>query len=246
MTTPPRIIATLVVLAVLAFTSLHGAFADPTGATILSNTTAGQPSSTAGNRTDAGGTITTLTISAVQQNNRWKAYVGNVSGRLSLDNAAGFTIYDWELSGGAIAGEVYVTRYSSITFSNLSCGNVGNITAESTYMNMTTTQVDGINRTFNYTDHRAITVGTIPPVTLNADTCPSTATYVNDSRQNMTGTQAYDQVITQDPSSRVVFIGIINDNTGGYDNSPYDFQMIVPENAANATPTTYYFFTELS
>ena len=243
MTTDRRVTALLLLL-VLAIAGARLAIADPTGASILSNETAGSPSATAGNRSDAGGTITTLTLNSVQQDTRWKAYVGNVSGRLSLDNAAGSTIYDWELSG-AIAGEVYVTRYSTVTFSNLSCANSGNISAESTYMNMTLSQADGLNRTFNYTDHRAITIGTVPPVSISADSCPSTATYVNDTRQNMSATQDYDEVLLQDPSSRVVFATIIDDDSNGYDNSPYDFQLIIPENAANATPTTYYFFTEL-
>ncbi len=240
-----RIVASLVLLVAFAMLGVYGAIADPTGATILSNSTAGQPSSTAGNRTDAGGTITTIVLTAVQQDTRWKAYVGNVSGRLSLDNAAGQTIYDWDIAATSIAGEVYVTRHSSVLFGNLTCGNLANVTAESAHMNMSLSQSDGLNRTFNYTSHTALTIGTAPPVNIGADSCRSTATYVSDARQNMNGAQDFQELLLQDPNSRVVFVGFLDNDATGYDGGARDFQIIVPENPNNLTPTTYFFYTEL-
>jgi hypothetical protein len=47
-----------------------------------------------------------------------------------------------------------------------------------------------------------------------------------------------------DSSQRLIYTTIINASVAGYDNMPYDFQIIVPESAVNAS-TTYYFFTEL-
>src|SRR4051812_34670706 len=83
----------LLVLALLI--TLSSVTALPTGATITTNSTAATPTPTASNRSDARGTITTIVINGLQQDQNWKAYVGNITGKLSLDNAAGLTIYDW-------------------------------------------------------------------------------------------------------------------------------------------------------
>ncbi len=246
MTPQPRTAAACTLLLALFLCGAYLTFADPSGASIVSNSTAGQPSSTPDSRNDSGGTITTMILSSLQQDNRWKAYVGNVSGYLSLDDATGNTIYDWNV-GGTASGELYVTRHASVAFGNITCITDGNISSESAYMNMTLSQQDGVNKTFNYTSHQAITIGTIPPVSLGANSCRSTATYVNDSRQAaMDGTQLFQEVLTQDSSSRVVYITILNNDQTGFNNRTYDFQIIVPENPVNLSQTVYYFFTELS
>ncbi len=46
----------------------------------------------------SGGYIYTVLINTTSQNPRWKAFVGNVSGKISLDNANNYTIYDWSLT----------------------------------------------------------------------------------------------------------------------------------------------------
>ena len=58
----------------------------------------------------SGGRIATVNISATIQNPRWKGIVGNVTGKFTLDDAGGSTIYDWSIS--TITGRVYATRYS--------------------------------------------------------------------------------------------------------------------------------------
>jgi hypothetical protein len=230
---------TLLLLAVLCVSSVYAA---PSGAGIDYNSTAGTPNPTPGNRSDARGTITTLIINGLQQDQYWKAYVGNVTGKLSLDNAAGLTIYDWELSAVNKSGQVYVSRYSSINFDNVSCADDINITSEHAFHNMTFTQTDNINRTFNYTSHQSFFVGTQQ---ISANSCRSTATYVNDAKQTMNGNQKFQELVLQDGSYKMVFVTIINANITGYDNSEYDFQMIVPESGIKSTPTTYYFYTQL-
>lgn len=242
----PRTAAAFALLLALFLCGAYLTFADPSGASIVSNETASQPTRTPESRNDSGGTITTIILSSIQQNNRWKAYVGNVSGYLSLDDAAGNTIYDWNV-GGTASGELYVTRYASVSFANITCITDGNISAESAYMNMTLAQQDGVNMTFNYTSHQAITIGTVPPVSLGANSCRSTATYVNDTRQAaMDGSQLFQEVLAQDQASRVVYITILNNDQTGFNNRSYDFQIIVPENPVNLSQTVYYFFTELS
>ena len=235
------------VLAVFALTA-YIVYADPTGASILTNESAGQPTSSPDSRADSRGTITTLRLDTVQQDQFWKAYVGNVTGSLSLDNADGFTIYDWSLSG-SVAGEVYVSRAGSPDFTNLSCINNTILDQEHTFYDMTASAVDSINNTYNYTNHQAIVIGGFG--TISADSCRSTATYVNDTAQSIDGNQTFQAVILQDDTnSNAIFVTIIDDNTYGYDNNisfnkTYDFQIIVPESDTNTTPTTYYFWTEL-
>ncbi|MDD9954111.1 MAG: hypothetical protein OXR66_07290 [Candidatus Woesearchaeota archaeon] len=224
--------------------TLHPGYADPTGSSIIYNNTAGTPSPAADSRADARGTITTIILSATQQDQNWKGYVGNVTGVLSLDDASGNTLYDWQLTGG-ISGEVYVTRASGPDFSNVSCpGTIrNNVTAEHPLYNMTDTQADSINVTFNDSNHQGFFVGSTE---ITADSCPSIATYINDTAQTIDGTQSFQEVIILDNAANIVFTTIIDDNTAGFDNGIYDFQLIVPESDVNLTSTTYYFYTELS
>jgi hypothetical protein len=229
-------------LLLLAVLSISSVFALPSGASITSNVTAGTPSPTPDNRSDARGTITTLVINGLQQDQSWKAYVGNITGKLSLDNAAGYTIYDWALSAVNKTGQVYVSRYSSVDFSNVTCINDGNVSAEHVFHNMTFTQTDNVNQTFNYTSHASFFVGTQQ---ITANSCRSTATYINDAKQTMNGNQQFQELVLQDGSDRPIYVTIINANISGYDNNQYDFQMIVPESAVKSTPTTYYFYTQL-
>ena len=61
----------------------------------------------------------------------------------------------------------------------------------------------------------------------------------------MTGTPLFQEVLLQDMNSNIIYVGILASNRTGFDNSYYDFQMIVAESAIKSTPTTYYFFTEV-
>lgn len=239
-----RNIVTVLALAAAYALTLYmlsqSAFALPAGATITFNETAGTPTQTPSNRSDARGTITTVILNGVQQDQYWKAYVGNITGRLSLDDASGNTIYDWPISVNKV-GEVYISRHSSLNFSNVTCASVGNISAEQGYYGMVETQADSINRTFNATSHQSFLVGAL---TITTNTCRSTATYRNDTAQNMDGSQTFQELILQDNTNKLVFVTFINASTSGFDNREYDFQAIVPESAVNSS-TTYYFYTEL-
>lgn len=235
-----RPIAVTLALLLVLICSAYFAWGAPAGASILSNSSTVAGGGNPGSRSDERGTITTLVLDAIQQDQNWKAYLGNVSGRLSLDSAAGFTIYDWELSGN-VNGEVYVSRHNSISFDGVSCATEGNVTSDHPFYNMTDAQSDSLNRTFNATVHASFFVGTTQ---ITADTCKSTATYVNDAQPNI-ATADFQEILLQDSSDQIIFATILSDNTQGYDNEFHDFQMIVPENDINSTATTYYFWTEL-
>lgn len=214
--------------------------ADPTGASITSNVTSSAPSYSPDNRTDAGGTITTIVMDVTQQNNNWKAYVGNVSGVLTLDDANGNTIYQWSMSDSEVIGEVYTSRNSSPLWVDINCSTNTTIDTEDTDMGFTGISIDSINRTFNESTHNTILVAgkTIP-----SDQCRSTATYVNSTRQDQGS--AYFQVTLLEDGSNLIYSTPIKNNYVGYDNETIvDFQILVADDVSSAA-STYYFFVEI-
>ncbi len=107
---------------------------------------------------------------------------------------------------------------------------------------MTDGQVDNINGTFNDTGHLTFETGTN---TLVNDTCPSAAMFVNDTRQVANSSADFQEILVQDNSDNLVYVALINDDTNGFDNNQYDFEMIVAESNVKSSPTTYYFYLEL-
>lgn len=195
----------------------------------------------------SGGYITTLNITAVTQNVRWKAFIGWVSGRFTLNDASGSTIYDWSLSNAAITGEVYATRNAStIAWSRITCANTSILQQENFYMNHSNPD-DNITRTFTGdTTHASFSIGA---VTLSANACPTLNTYIN----NATQTTDFEEIALYDglntsSGGNVVFATILEQDRVGYNNQSYDFQMIVPENghASFSGSTAYYLYVELS
>ncbi len=220
----------------------------PTGptVTIVSNTTKGSASSgtlvngTGGNTNQSGGYIYTINLAGESQNNNWKAFVGNVTGTLVLDDASGYSIYRWTTTTSP-AGQVYATRQSStITWANINCSTTTNISNEETNLNQNSSD-DNITTTFDGTDNDQFTVGT---VTITANTCPTTHTYVNDTAQST----EYEEILLHDGTNTVYTTIIENNGWGYHTNTIYDFQMLVPENASDSWEgsTPYYFYVELT
>lgn len=233
------ILLLLIILAIIIFTNKTFVLAAPQGAAITFNNTENATTRPADLHTAAGGSFTTLLLNVTSQTSKWKAYLGNVTGKLTLDNSNNKTIYDWALT--IVQGEVYVSRNNSITFSSLACANRGNITSEDTYMNINSSSDDSINKTFNQSIHRSFVIGGTG--TIQNSTCPAIATYVNDSNQPATENATFQEIFMSDGRSPV-FVALINDNRIGYDQGLYDFQIIVPENPTG-TLTPYYFYAEL-
>jgi len=211
----------------------------PQGTQIVSNVTETAPVGTIGSQNTTGGSFTTLVLNTTTQTPRWKAYVGNVSGSFTLDDAASNTIYDW--SATTFTGEVYASRSNAVNWGAIECAQDTQITTEQTALNMTTVQVDNINKTFNNTIHTAFFIGS---TYFANSTCRAIATYVNDSAQTPDENADF-QVVLLDDTSNLVFAAIVEQDVLGFDNAPYDFQMIVPESDQQTTPNIYYFYTEL-
>jgi hypothetical protein len=230
----------MLLMLIILLGSAMFSIADPTGATIVSNTSQTPTSASAGTVTTAGGSFTTLILNATMQTPRWKAYVGNASGRFSLQDATNMSIYDWDLA--AVSGEVYASRNNSITWSSIRCAVNATVATEQVQLNITTTKEDSINRTFNNTVHRGFYVGT----TLIANsTCRAIATYVNNSRQAAAENASFQEILLDD-TQRLVYVTLLEQDRQGYNNAPFDFQMIVAESEFNPSPSPYYFWVELS
>ncbi|MBU0667264.1 MAG: hypothetical protein KKC26_07900 [Nanoarchaeota archaeon] len=217
---------------------INNVLGDPVGTSVTSNSSSGR-SDTPVNRADEGGQIVTMLLSATQQNYAWKAYVGNISGGLTLDDANEWTIYDWTLS--SYTGEIFASRAGSgIAWGSINCSNASRMATENTALNMGSTDIDNINNTFGETSHANFVVA---GRTMTG--CPSEAMYVNDSSQVMGANALFQEIILHD-GTNTVFTSVLEENLVGYDNSSqFDFQMIVPEDDTGGVTTTYYFYAEL-
>lgn len=200
-------------------------------------------------RSDLGGTITTTTLSTIQQDAKWKAYVGNISGTLVLRNTGGWSIYQWALNASTISANIFVSRSNSISWDDLVCASVANVTAEQTFLGLGSASTDNINRTFNSTSHRNMTVSSVG--TIANSSCKSTATYVNGTAQTVTESAYFQEILLSD-NTNLVYATFVNQDAWGYDNNAtgtavtYDFQLIVAENETASVGTAYYFYADLS
>lgn len=220
---------------------LQNVVAIPVGPVIQFNSTTNSTPRPATAITTAGGTFTTLVLNTTGQTYRWKAYVGNVSGKLTLADATNKSIFDWSVT--SVTGEVYTTRNSSaIDWTTVSCADNTLIGNEDIFMNMTLTAPDTINKTFNNTIHRSFYVGGIK---IQNSTCRAIATYVNGTRQASSENAVFQEILLKDGSSNLIYTTLVNASTIGYNNNKYDFQMIVAENEYQVSPTTYYLYVEL-
>jgi hypothetical protein len=216
------------------------AYGQPSGAVIQYNTSETKTPASAQYLNTSGGTFTTLILSAESQNLKWKAYAGNVSGVLTLDDSGDYSIFQWELS--EITGRVFATRNESITWSNIGCASQANIYSEETLMNHTSEKEDSINTTFSLQLHREFYVGT---KRINESTCRSAFTWANNTAQTPSIDSPYQEVLLHDTSS-MVYATFIDDDAVGFNFKNYDFQMIVPEKGVGGYENTrYYFYLEL-
>lgn len=188
----------------------------------------------------SGGYISTMNLDANFQNTRWKAFVGNVTGKYTLDDAAGYTIFDWAFA--TITGKVYATRDSdTIEWSSISCADSTEMAAENTAMLHGSASTDNLTRTFNKTTHSSFwSAGTF----FSADACDyGVTTYKNDLPQ----TTDFEEIVMHDGTS-IVYTTILENNVQGYDpDKTFDFQMLVPENGTGGFTgaTAYYIYVEL-
>jgi hypothetical protein len=228
---------------------------------VLGNTTktvgAGTKVNLTGNSTTApnaaGGYIFTINVTGETQNTKWKAFVGNASGKLTLDDALGNTIYDWTLT--STAGRIFATRGStSVNWSGIGCATLNVTEHENRFMNQTSKD-DNITKTFNAFTGKTITIGT---TTIAAGQCRMTNIFLNSSSPNPEDTfeenVLYDlngtaYTVNDNFRGNIVYGQSLESQRRGYTNaSTYDFQLLLPERGEPswAGATAYYFYVELA
>lgn len=230
----------IIVLALVIFLANFAIAATPTNPTIISNTSSTAVPKPSLYLNTTGGSFTTLVFNATSQNYKWKAYVGNVTGKLTLDDALNYTIYDWRFT--TITGRVYASRNSSIDWNGIKCANRTTVVNEDVSLNISSDSIDSINSTFNMSIHKRFYAAN---TLIQNSTCPAIATYVNDSSQVINESSKFQEVLLQDNRSTLVYTTIIDAVTRGYDNNYYDFQMILANDETKQAPTPYYFYVEL-
>jgi len=231
------IIISVIFLSLIFLTTL--AIAIPTGPSAITHVSNTTGVATGGQMVNiSGGYVSKFNITATSQNPHWKAFIGQIDGRFTLDDSTGSTIYDWTMS--TVTGEVYATRASAtIEWTTIGCANAAQITAEDVALDLTAE--DNITSTFTPTsnDETFLVAGT----TISANTCSATNTYVN----NVTDTEFEEVILYDSTNSDIVFATVLESDEVGYDGATYDFQMIVPENGNSTwtSSTAYYIYVEL-
>jgi hypothetical protein len=233
----------LITVLVLTLGAFPYVLAQQTGATITNMSTTTKPSNSPDWNNGTKGYIHTVNLNAQQQDNKWKAYVGNVSSTFVLDDANDYSIYQWTLD--SFSGQIYVTRDSGVTWGSVVCATEANKLAEDTSLNHNSQSADSVNRTFNRQTHKSFTVGTNPPIAIN--TCYSTVTWQNDADHQLNTTAPFQEVLLWDGGNMIYTAFVENDKAGYRPGSTYDFQAIVPDDGISSNPNVrYYFYLELS
>jgi hypothetical protein len=199
------------------------------------------------------GNITALVLTGIAQTKAWQGFYGNITGSITLDDAQNYTFYNW--TNAKPRGQVYATLNSSINWGSVGCFNFSdattgfaNQTVIENYYSITFNDVDGVNETFNDTNHPTFQVGS-----RNMTNCPTTYIFQNDSpqRANFVNILLYDNITNQ---TGWIYTTLIENRTAGatnheicYDGRLCDFQILVNENGhgTDIATTTYYFWVEL-
>ncbi|RLE41571.1 hypothetical protein DRJ48_05300 [Candidatus Woesearchaeota archaeon] len=234
-----QLLSALVLCLIVGFGFLMFTSADPVGPRLIYNATE-QPGMTTSPRllNHTKGRITTVRFNVTQPNEDWKGYVGNVTGKLTLDDAQNYTLFDWTFT--TTEGEVYATRGNQVSWTSIVCANATHVAAEDTALNHVASQSDQINETFANTTHPDFYTG---DTYFAANECNFTLyTYVNDSASS---TDFSEVLLYDTTNSNLIYTAIISDSTKGFDNKYYDFQMIVSEDSSLQTNIGYYFYVEV-
>jgi hypothetical protein len=215
------------------FLAIKDIKADPTGATMTPGNSSRGSNPNVQTANAQAGNVTQLNIDQTRITDIWQGFFGNVSGRIVLQNSGGNSFYDW--SSSQVTGEVYATRNTISSWSNINCTNSTQWQIEESSLSIANTSTDGINETFNATSHPAFMVGNNALLG-----CRSTRPY------NSTGQAGqFWNVLLNSDITNVVYASILADNSNAFDNTTVDFELLVPTNRTTST-AVYYFYAELN
>ena len=265
------LVAALMTLAMAAFAAAQSIEpTQPTTMTYVTNATVGGQSGTA--QTHVRGYIHYMNLDESSPTQKWKAYVGNVTGEFALQDASGNAVYDWSIT--TITGELYATKEAPSggsgrfgggipTWTNVSCANQTMITDEEGLFNHTPSDEDSYSNTFKngnnfnlttfYAGEKEVTDTTMVGGSSGGADCFGAYLNVNNADQY----SHWQEVVLTDGTSEdegtdfdfdIIYAALLENNQNGFDNRLYDFQILLPESGLDGsqTATTYYFYIELT
>ena len=144
---------------VVSLSAIVLAAPDPSSATLTNGPSSRGTNPYIVNRTAAAGNTTSLNLEQTRITDVLQGFFGNVSGQVVLENAAGNNFYDWSYTN--VSGEVYATRTQITDWSSVNCSNSTHWEDEETELEIGTSQVDGVNETYNETSHPDFSVGNL-------------------------------------------------------------------------------------
>ena len=239
----------LIIAAALCATFI---LADPEGPDSITRGASTTKATQAGQQVEAqAGNVTPLTIHVNQKTNRWQGYYGNITGNITLQDASGNAMYNWEQSSPN--GEIYVVNSSTIpVWNNVFCFNFTNNKSNGGTqvqsfngtdlegsLGMTADSSDGVDETFNRTYAGSFQIGSR---TINGQSgCSLVTLNVNDAYQEID----FQETLLTDNSS-IIYTSLLEQDTTGFQGAAVDFQLIVGENGDVAAPSNYFFYVEIS
>lgn len=203
------------------------------------------------------GNVTEININGVTVTQSWQGYFGNITGGFVLSDASGNNLYNW--SSVNANGEVYASKNSTITWTNIQCFNYTadgtfnddssqkganslyglNLTQLENNYNISFDDTDGINETFTLNNHEEFYTNNL---LFSSGECKNTKLL------NASGSSIFDVVLLYSPEAReVIFTSLLQDNTNGFDDALHDFEMIVLDDGhgTDTVSLDYYFYLEL-
>ncbi|MBW2972576.1 hypothetical protein KY359_06070 [Candidatus Woesearchaeota archaeon] len=241
----------------------------PSTMTYVTNSTIGGQSGLA--QSHQRGYIHYVNIDESAPTQKWKAYVGNVTGEFALQDASGNAIYDWTIA--TITGELYATKEAPSggtgryqggipNWTAMTCANSTILYDEESQMNHTAADEDSMRNTFKngnnfnltsfYAGEKLVTDSTV----ISGEAGGCFGAYMN--RNNSDQYTDWEEVVLTDATYEdegggdydydVVYAALLENNVYGFDSRLFDFQILLPEQGGDGsvTPTTYYFYIELT
>ena len=190
------------------------------------------PSLNVSNLTAGGGNVTPLNLNGTSESTIWQGFFGEVNGGIILEDAAGTSMYDWNLVGAS--GEVLAARTLISDWSSINCTNQTEIYKEEARLNISNSSTDGINDTYLNTTHPSFEVaGRI------MTGCRSTLTD-NSTDQKV----VFWNVLLNTNTVTTIYTAIIDDGVIGFNGTATDFQLLVPVNTTTSQ-SLYNIYVEL-
>jgi hypothetical protein len=186
------------------------------------------------------GNITKMQINISRVTSYWHGFYGNVSGRITLDDASNWTFFDWGGANTTALGNLFAANESVSVWSQIRCVNFSgngsglNITSLEGNFGIPPSSAEGFDETFSIKNN--ITIDGI-----SLTDCPATNTYRND----VAAADAWNQtLLTINNTYTVIFATQLDDNKVLFNGETGDFQLLVADTTA-AGPTNYLLYIEL-